>query len=257
MELWTPEHTNTLLPALAVMILLSLVLGAVLRSRPLKVRMLPVQIIACILVILEIGKQAVSLSRGYDLYHLPFHFCSLFIFALPVMAFYRGKHRAAVTAVTTALCGSLFLLMLIYPNLIYSAGNIESYFKGYLDFHTVTFHNLVMLAFLLIVTLQLHTPQPQKETKPVILFTLGFCVVSATMAQILKTNYANFYTCNVPVFEELRVSLQSSLGYVPTQLLYILIVTALNIGFVLMSYWFSTLLLKLFAPSRQPAVISK
>lgn len=257
MELWTPAHAETLLPALAVMLLIALVLGKLLRERPLAVRMLPIQIIACILVILEIGKQAVSLYNGYDLYHLPFHFCSLFIFALPVMAFYKGKHRSAVTAITTSLCGALFLLMLIYPNLIYSSGNIENYFQGYMDFHTVTFHNLVMLAFLLMITLQLHTPQPKGETKPVTLFVIGFCVVSATMAQILKTNYANFYTCNVPVFEELRLSLQGSIGYIPTQLLYILILTGLNIGFVLMSYWFSRLLLKLFSPARKSVGIAK
>jgi len=253
MGLWTPEHTATLLPALAVMIILTLILRAVLRGRTPEQRMLPVKIIACLLLLLEVGKQLLSLYRGYDLYHLPFHFCSLYIFMLPLMAFYRGKYKNAVSAITAAISASLFLLMLIYPNLIYSAGNIQAFFTDYFSFHTVAFHNLVMLAFLLIVALQLHIPQPKGEQKPVILFTLGFCTVSATMAQLLKTNYANYYSCNIPVFETLRLSLQGTLGYGVTQLLYVLIVSALNVGFVLMSYWLCRLLLKLASKKQAPA----
>ena len=184
MELWTPEHVRTLLPALAVMLILSWGLRLFLGKKSLEIRMIPIQVIACLLLLLEVGKQAISLKNGYDLYHLPFHFCSLFLFILPLMAFYRGKHRNAVNAISAAICTSLFLLMLIYPNLIYGAGNVENFFKGYFDFHTVAFHNLVMLASMLIVALQLHTPQPKGEQKAVLLFTGGFCVVSASMAQI-------------------------------------------------------------------------
>jgi len=254
-ELWTPEHAVTVLPALAAMIVIAFILRAVLRNRAFEIRMLPIKVIACLLLLLEVGKQGISLYRGYDLYHLPFHFCSLYLLMIPLMAFYRGKHRNAVFAICSAICTSLLLLMLIYPNLIYSAGNIQNYFGDYMDFHTVTFHNLVMLGSVLIVVLQLHSPQPKGEPKAVFLFTAGFCTVSASMAQLLKTNYANYYSCNIPVFESLRLSLQASLGYGLTQLLYVLIVSLLNFGFVLMSYWLCRLLLKLVRSSK-PQTIS-
>ena len=115
MELWTPEHTMTLLPALTVMLIIALGLRLLLGNKSTKVRMIPIQIIACLLLLLEVGKQAVSFSRGYDLYHLPFHFCSLFLLVLPMMAFYRGKHQNAVNAISASVCTSLLLLMLIYP----------------------------------------------------------------------------------------------------------------------------------------------
>lgn len=245
MELWTPEHTATLLPALAVMLVIALGLRLLLGNKSTKVRMIPIQIIACLLLLLEVGKQAVSISRGYDLYHLPFHFCSLFLLVLPMMAFYRGKHRNAVNAISAAVCTSLLLLMLIYPNLIYGAGNIHEFFTDYLSFHTVAFHNLVMLASILIVALQLHIPQPKGEPRAVLLFIGGFCLISASMAQILKTNYANFYSCNIPPLEAVRISLQNVLGYGFTQVLYVLIVSFLNFGFVLMCYWLYRLLLGL------------
>ena len=77
MELWSQTHLRTLLPAIIGMLLLSALLRILLRNKPLKIRMIPFQALAVLLVLLEIGKQVLSLSRGYDLYHLPFHFCSM------------------------------------------------------------------------------------------------------------------------------------------------------------------------------------
>lgn len=155
---------------------------------------------------------------------------------IPAMAFYKGRYAGRVQAITAALCGSVLLLMLIYPNLIYSAANIRAFFTDYFSFHTVAFHNIVLLEFILIVALQLHTPA-EGEHRGVVRFTVGFCVVSSTMAQLLKTNFANYYTCNIPPLEALRLSVAETIGAVPTQIIYILIVSALNIGFVLMCYW--------------------
>lgn len=236
MELWTYEHGVTLIPALIAMSGIGALLRWWLGEKDLKIRMIPFQILAVVLFLIEIGKQVLSLKEGYDLYHLPFHFCSLFIFMMPAMAFCKGRLAGRVQAVTSALCGSVMLLMLIYPNLIYSAANIREFFTNYFSFHTVAFHNIVLLEFILIVALRLHTPV-KGEQKAVVWFTVGFCVVSATMAQLLKTNFANYYTCNIPPLEALRLSVAAAIGGVPAQLLYILIVSALNIGFVLVSYW--------------------
>ena len=158
MELWTAEHAKTLLPALAVMLVLAWVLQRVIGNKSHKIRMIPIQVIACLLLLLELGKQAVSLAHGYDLYHLPFHFCSLFIFMLPLMAFYKGKHKQTVYAITASLCMAVCALMLIYPALIYSDGNIREFFTNYISFHTVAFHNLVMLSAILIPVLLIGVP---------------------------------------------------------------------------------------------------
>lgn len=246
MELWTYEHAVTLIPAVAVMVAITLLLRRWLENKSHKIRMIPMQVIAVILLVIEAGKQILSLVRGYDLYHLPFHFCSLFIFMVPSMAFYRGKHQQTVYAITAALCASVFSLMLIYPNLIYGSWNIRLYFEDYFSFHTVTFHNLVMLAFLLIPALQLHQPQAKGEIKSVMLFVLGFCVVSASMAYLLKTNYANYYTCNIPVLETVRLAVKEAVGTLPATLLYVSIVSALNFIYVYGAYWLYRLAHKIF-----------
>ncbi len=231
MELWTPEHAKTLIPSVLIMLLAAAGLGLWLRKKPLSVRMIPLQICSILLLLLEVGKQVFSLRRGYDLYHLPFHYCSLFLFALPAMAFCRGKHRQSINAVTTALCMAMFLLLMIYPNLIYSPTDVVRYFEDYFCFHTVTYHNLVVFCLFLILTLGLYVPGSRKEQGAVLALMGVFCAVSASMAHILKTNYANYYSCNIPVLETVRLSVAEAVGNLPATLLYILIVSALNVLF--------------------------
>jgi len=254
MGLWTLQHVQTVLPSLIVSVIAALLLRRALGQKERRIRMIPFQILAVIVVLLEIGKQLVSFSRGYDLYHIPLHFCSLLLFTLPAMAFYTGKYAAQVRAVGTAICGAIFWLTAIYPCLIYSAGNIEGFFTNYLDAHTVLFHNLAMLAFMLMVALDLHTPAPTGEHKLIVLFLTAFCVIAAVMSQLLETNYAGFYHCNVPPIEEFRLSLQPVIGYWPTQLIYIAGLTAVHFGFVIGFYCLYKVIRKLLAKKTPAAV---
>lgn len=231
MELWTPEHVKTLLPAMIVMLLAALGLRFWLGKKPLKVRMIPLQICTCLLLLLEVGKQVLSLARGYDLYHLPLHYCSLFLFIMPLMAFYRGKYRQQVTALGVSICAAVFMLMAIYPNLIYPAWDVQQFFTSFFSFHTVVYHNIVVFLLMLIIALDLYTPGEKKEQRVVILAMLLYCVVAASMAHILKTNYANYYTCNIPILETVRLTVAAAIGPLVAKLVYIAIVSALNILF--------------------------
>lgn len=247
MQLWTAAHAKTLPPALLAMILIGIVLRLWIGKKSLKIRMIPLQIIAVLLVVLEIGKQYVSFKNGYDLYHIPLHYCSLFIFAVPAMAFYNGKHCHKVRAAGAGLCAAMTVLTLIYPDLIYGAGNIENFFKGYLDMHTVAFHNLVIFAFVLILALDLHTPQGKRDQLASVVVIVVFCVISATMANILQVNYASFYECNIAPLEAIRVNLQAPLGYATAQIIYVCIVAVLTVLFTWGMYWLYRLLRKFTA----------
>ena len=246
MELWTKTHALSLLPAVAVMLLLTLVLRRFLGNKPLKIRIIPLQIVAVILVLIEIGKQVLSFRNGYDIYHIPLHFCSLFIFMLPLAAFCRGKHQEKIRCIAAALCASVTGLMLIYPDLIYSAGNVQEFFTNYFSFHTVFFHNLVVLAFLLILGLNLYEPGQKKECRVVLWFIVGYCLIAAPMAQILQTNFNNFYRCNIAPLEAIRAAVEAALGYAPAQVLYVCIVIVMDIVFVQVFFLLYRLLQKCF-----------
>lgn len=237
MVLWTPQHAKTLIPAIIVMLILALVLRKCLLQKDWHKRMIPVQIIAALLILLEVGKQIYSFSVGYDLYHIPLHYCSLFLFSIPAMAFYHGKHRQAVQTAASAFSASLFIFMLVYPDLIYSGSDVDQFFTRFLSFHTVAFHNLVMLAFVLILALNLAEPPKKSDSKVIIVVTGIFCVISATMAQLLKTNYASFYNCNIPPLEAIRLGMQPVLGYAPAQLIFVVLVAIATIAFTVGAYW--------------------
>ena len=244
MQLWTKEHAISVLPSLAAMLLLCVVLRITIGKKSFETRMIPFKVVAVLVVLLEIGKQAFSFARGYDLYHIPLHYCSLFIFMLPIMAFYRGKHQDKVGGITAALCSSVFLMMIIYPNLIYGSWNVNNYWNvfkdvknAYFDFHTVTVHLLIMFAFLLIPALNLHTPAKKGEQKAVIIYIICFCAVSATAAQLLETNYNNFYQCNIPPLEALRQAVEAVTGTLVAKIFYVLCVTVMDILFTTGAYW--------------------
>ncbi|MBO5842176.1 MAG: YwaF family protein, partial [Clostridia bacterium] len=237
MQLWSTEHVKTLLPALGVFLLISILLRLWLKEKPWQVRMIPIQVVAAILVLLEVGKQAVSFSRGYDLYHIPLHFCSLVLFTLPAFAFYRGKYFRQVASIAVGFTAAVFVLTAIYPCLIYGSWNITGYFSDYMDFHTVTFHNLVMFAFMLIVALDVYTPGKGDWKSPVVFIGI-YCIIAAVVSHLLHTNYNNLYQCNIPPLETVRLAMHGMSGYAPTQVIYVIVVTCLDMAFTLGAYHF-------------------
>ena len=137
----------------------------------------------------------------------------------------------------SAFSASLFIFMLVYPDLIYSGSDVDQFFTRFLSFHTVAFHNLVMLAFVLILALNLAEPPKKSDSKVIIVVTGIFCVISATMAQLLKTNYASFYNCNIPPLEAIRIGLQPVLGYALAQLIFVVLVAIATVAFTVGAYW--------------------
>lgn len=237
MELWTKEHFWQLIPTEIVMIIIAIILNKLIGKKSLKIRMIPFQILAVLLFLSEIGKQYFSIQRGYDLYHIPLHVCSLFIPLLPLMAFYNGKHRDVVKTITCALTTSMVMFMVVYPNLIYGSWNIKNFFNGYFDFHTVFFHNVVIFEFILIIALRLHhIEHSKKNIKALIFFGAGFSAAAGIMSQVLKTNFAKFYYCDVAGIGGIVDQIKGVIGDFAGQTLYVVILGILHILFFIGCY---------------------
>ena len=198
--------------------------------------MIPIQIIAVIIIVIEIIKQVQSLVEGYDLYFIPLHFCSLFIFFIPLFAFYKGKGKEYIRSFAVIASAMMSVFLLVYPDLIYSAGNVLNMGKEFLSFHTVVFHNLVLFAFVLIIALKLYNFNAKRDIKVILIGFSIYCVVAASMAQILKTNYNNFYTCNIGPIANFVETVKDKIGYVAGQTLYVSIVIVLDMLFAFISY---------------------
>lgn len=242
MQLWTELHLKTLIPTFIFEIIISIILGYLLKNKNYEIKMIPIKIISIILLLLECVKQIYSFNNGYDLYHIPLHFCSLFLYFLPLMAFYRGKYKDFINSFTVICCAMLYVFMIIYPNMVYGEGSILNFNKGFLAFHTVIFHNLVCFAFTLMITLSLYKVDTKKDTKYIFWGYLIYSVIAAIFAQILKTNYNGFYKCNVEFIDNIRLGLIQNIGWLG-QLVFVSVAILIIILFGYACYWLFRLFL--------------
>ena len=243
MGLWTSTHLYQILPTFAVLAVLAAVTAILLRNQSKKIRYIPLQVIAVLLLILEVMKQINSAKDGsYDLYSLPFHYCSLFLYVLPLHAFYHGKHSHFTDAAAFGCLTSLTLDMLLMPAVIYSDGNIRNYFATFGDFHTVTFHNLVVFYFMLTVALKLYELNTKHDLKVMSVFLAIYVVIAATLSYSLKVNFHNLYECNIGFIENVRLAVVEKLGVLGT-ILYVCILFVLTILFAFASYFLARLVI--------------
>ncbi|MBR5899943.1 MAG: YwaF family protein [Clostridia bacterium] len=236
MGLWTKEHFITIIPAFIVMIIVGLLLGRLLKDKDEKVKFLPLQIISVILLALEFMKQGYNAKGGYDLYALPFHYCSLFLYLLPLHSFYRGKYRKAVNSATLGCLASLFLFMLVMPDIVYSANNIKECFKNFGSFHTVIFHNLVCLYFVLTLSLKLYEFNVKKDLKVMAIFLAIYVVIATILSLSLKVNFHNLYKCNLGMVEDIRLAMVGAIGFAG-HMIYVCILFVLTILFAYGAYF--------------------
>ena len=242
--LWTWTHFYTVIPAFIVFIIAAFVVGKLMKNKSEKIKYIPLQVITVLLLGLEVGKQIVSLDGGYNMYSLPFHYCSLFLYLLPLHSFYRGRFRAQVGAVSFACLSSLFFFMLVMPAIVYSDAAIKEMGSSFMQFHTVVFHNLVCLYFLLVVAMRLYDFRTKRDLTLMAGFLGVYVVVAAILAHTLKVNFHNLYQCNLGFVEEIRLSLIEAIGW-PAQLIYVSAIFVLTILFAYLAYFITKGVLRL------------
>lgn len=240
MEFWTLEHFLAIVPAFVVFVIVALILRKLLIDKPLHIRMIPFQVATVILLIAEVIKQIVSFGYNgeiYRLYSLPVHVCSMFLFLLPLMAFYKGKGSDLINTLACTVCGALTIFMVVMPTILYPANEVVEWYTNYLFFHTVFFHDWVLFIFILILALNLHECSKKHYLKEISFFGLGYSVVAITFSYLLKTNFSNFYECNIGPIKALVDTISASAGETFGTIFYVVVLTCLHIGFFIGSYY--------------------
>ena len=250
MGLWTWTHLYQLSITLSIFLVVSIVAAKYYGKFEKSVRYIPLQAIAIVLLCLEAMKQYNAARNGsYDLYALPFHYCSLFLYLLPLHAFYRGKFSHITDTAAFACLASLMLDMFLMPQNIYSDGTITGYLDSFSNFHTVTFHNLVMLYFMLTIALRLYDFNTKRDMKIMTIFFAGYVIIASIMSYSLKTNFHNLYQCNIPFVEEIRQSIIQATGIFGI-ILYLVIMFILTIVFAYAAYFLARLVIKIIDKMR-------
>jgi len=242
---WTFTHFYQIAPTLLVLVIVSILAAKALGKQKQSKKYIPLQIIAVLLLVLEVAKQinAITADGVYDLYALPFHYCSLFLYLLPLHAFYRGKYKHITDAATFGCLASLTLLMLLMPAIIYSEESIKGFFISFGDFHTVIFHHLVILYFMLTVALKLYELRTKHDLVVMSVFLAVYVSIATVLSYALKVNFHNLYRCNIPFVEELRLAVIARIGTWGS-VLYVSILFVLTILFAAASYFLARLVIK-------------
>ena len=240
---WTKQHVYTLIPTLIVELIIAIILGHFLKNKSEKIRLIPIQVIAAIMLLLEVWKQVYSAINGYNLYRIPFHFCSLFLYFVPLAAFYHGKYKDIFRLLAIVVSTCLFLFLVVYPDIVYGGDAIISAidfitFKGgwFIDFHSWVFHGLAVFLFFLFMFLDLYEFNTKKDLKVIVIAFAIYCIIVGPFSQIVETNYNNFYHSNAPFLEDFRLMMIDGLGW-GGQLIYVLMISIGTILVPILAYF--------------------
>ena len=235
--MWTHAHVVTLLPAIAVYIVVAIILGVLLRKASEKVRMIPIHIITILLIGLEVIKQYKAFQDGtYEFKELPLYYCSLFLFFYLFVSLYKGKDQNCFRVLTVTSGITVFVVMMVFPDIIYSDSAIENALNDFGDFHTVAFHNLVFLGTALMISLRLFEINFKKDLICTLSVYLMYCVVAAPTAIYLGENFNQFHHCYVPQIENLRQLFISNMGASFGQAFYMFCNTITTVGFSVLMF---------------------
>lgn len=240
---WTLAHVKTLIPCMIVYMLIAILIAKLLKNKPDKIKLIPIYVITGIIIVLEIIKQCRSIDLGYDLSDLPLYYCSLFLYFYPATCLYHGKHKDVVRLLTLLTGMALLGVMIIMPNVVYSDGAINNYFKDFDDFHTVFYHNIILLGTLILLMIDVINVNPKRDIKVVFIGYCLYCIVVVPIALLTKTNFNQFYRSYVPFVEDLRLFLIDKMAF-GGQIVYDICAMFWTVGFSVLMFYVLTFILK-------------
>ena len=147
---WSSSQIVVLPLVLIIVIALAVIISYLTRNKSELIKRIPLIVIASVMLILEVVKQIYNMVIGYNLWTLPFHFCSLFLYFYPLASFFKGK-TAEFGKTMSYVCGTLFLLLFYIDPTSIIGNSCDEIFATFSSFHTFTYHHLIILFYLQMV----------------------------------------------------------------------------------------------------------
>ena len=203
MFIWTEAEQQALPLWLAVILLVSVLLGVILRRCPLWARGIPTALVALAVLFLEILKQRWNAAGPQDPYRYPFHYCSLFV-AMFLLAELLGDRMSRIfRPIATAMAFVVSVAMYACPDGIIS-GACESFGKTFQHTHTMLLHHFIVLYFLLSVMLRLYRPR-LRDALLVGAVGVLYVALALPLAYCLDENYCNLLYSVLEPLEAFRL----------------------------------------------------
>lgn len=196
-----------LIPLMVVILLLiTISLWLLLRNKETAVQNIPFIVITLLLIIGEVTKQIVSYKKGYNLWHLPLHFCSTYFLWFFLAEFSVGKMRQTMQNI--AFVATVCLCMALYSSPRGILDKVcDDVFKSYFTAHSFFYHHLIVLYMMLSIAFKRFKPKKSDAWVWMICFACYFAV-AAICAYTFNENYFNILNSErLPIFEPLRLQM--------------------------------------------------
>ena len=170
-----------------------------------RVKNVPFIVITVLLIVGEVGKQALSIKQGYDFWNLPLHFCCTYFLWFSLAEFSFGKFRQTMQKI--AFVATLYLCVGLYvaPRGILGSA-CENVFGNYFTAHSFFFHHLVILYMMLSIAFKRFKPQKRDAWVWKICFTVYF-TTAAICAYTFQENFFDILNSEpLPIFEPFRLA---------------------------------------------------
>ena len=202
---WSKGDAMILPVALITIIICAVILRVILKKKGEKWRRLPLRILAVFIVLLEVAKQIYyNTYEPFTLYVLPLHFCSTFIWLIPLAQFTKGKANEFFRPMPFCYSIVVILLMYAFPRVL--LGNATSaVFANFHNVHTFLYHHAIVAYF--IFSLLLNDYKPQKgDYVPLVAGVAFYTAYAVPIAYALDVNYVNILKSDFAPFEQLRLA---------------------------------------------------
>ncbi len=199
---WSDSEKIVLPIALVIVVAIAFSVSYLLRNKEDKIKRIPLMILALINLALEIVKQVLGIINGYNLWYIPLHFCSLFLYFYPLAAFCTGRVREFGTTMCMVTGTFFVLLFYIKPSSIINSA-CDNIFNSFNTFHTFTYHHIILLFLFFLIFSKLYRPSTRD-----FLYSLigvgGYALIGTTAAHLLDVNFCSLLRSNIPFMETLR-----------------------------------------------------
>ncbi len=201
---WSNSEKIVLPIALIIVLVAAFLISFLLRKRDEKIKRIPLMILTVITLVLEIVKQILGIINGYNLWNIPLHFCSLFLYFYPLASFFKGKVREFGS--TMCIVSATLFLLLFYtnPSSIISS-SCDNIFESFSTFHTFIYHHIILLFYFLLIFSQLYRPSTRDYIYNLIGIG-GYALVAIPTAHLLNVNFCSLLKSVIPFMETLRLN---------------------------------------------------
>lgn len=201
---WSAKEKIILPIMIVVLLILAIGICLLTRNKSEKIKRLPLFIITIIILVLEVAKQIYNICIGYNLWAIPLHFCSLFMFFYSFSNFGKGKLKRFGDIMTVCCTFLVILLFYINPSNIIGE-SCENVFANFSSFHTFTYHHLLFLYYFIFLGSNLILAK-FSDLWYILIGIVSYAIVAVTFAYSLNVNFCSILHNSVNFLEAIRGS---------------------------------------------------